>query len=162
MRALALLAFVTACAPGTTDFIEVHGKFPDGSILAVHAQAQTLPGPGAQPQLGNVIALTSGPMGPEDLRALRLEWMPGKITVGTAQPSQPNGPVIFYVGTSIPDAGMFDSKLHVVNGGAVTFTQNTAKATGTIANMILMRLDATGVERTLLTIDNGTFSATNP
>jgi hypothetical protein len=124
--------------------------------------AQTLLGPGAQPQLGNVIDLTAGATGPDTLRALRLEWLPGSVTVGAPKPSMPSGPYIFYVGSPIPDAGVFDSELSVVNGGQITFTENDRRALGTLSNLVLQRRDASGIERTLVTINSGSFSATNP
>jgi hypothetical protein len=153
---------LAGCAPTVNDFIEAHGSFADGTRLDVHLAAQTLAGPGAQPQLGNVIALTAAATGPDTLRGLRLEWLPGKITVGTAQASAPGGPVIFYVGSPIPDAGANETQLSVVNGGSITFSENDRHAVGTLANLVLSRRDAAGTPHVIVTIDSGSFSASNP
>lgn len=162
MRAFVMLLLSAGCSTGPGDFIEAHGTFADGAPLDVHLTARTQSGPGAQPQLGNVIGVTAGASGPDTLRALRLEWLPGRVTVGTPQPSMPNGPYIFYIGGPLADAGANFTELSVVNGGAITFTENDRLARGTLANLVLQRRDAAGIERTLVTISSGTFSATNP
>jgi hypothetical protein len=162
MRRLVLLLLAGGCATAPNDFIEAHGSFSDGTALDVHLAAQAQLGPSLQPQLGNVILLTAGAAGPDTLRGLRLEWLPSKVTVGMPQPSMPSGPYIFYVGRPIPDAGANDSEASVVNGGAITFTENDRHAVGTLANLLLQRRDASGIEQTLVTISSGSFSATNP
>jgi hypothetical protein len=151
---LILLAGCSPAAPG--DFLEAHGAFADGTAIDVRLSAQTLR-TSAQPQLTNIIALTAAANGPGTLRALRLEWIPGTITLGAAMPSAPSGPVIFYVGSPLPDGGAFDAELSVVNGGAITFTENDRRAAGTLANLVLARNG-----QTLVTINSGSFLATNP
>jgi hypothetical protein len=162
MRLLVLLLLASGCETAPDDFIEAHGSFADGTALDVHLMGQTQAGPSLQPQLGNLIFLTAGASGPDSLRGLRLEWLPSKVTVGTPQPSMPSGPYVFYVGRPIPDAGANISEASVVNGGAITFTENDRHAVGTLANLLLQRRDPSGIEQTLVTISSGSFSATNP
>jgi hypothetical protein len=163
MRASAVpLLLLAGCGAPSADFIEAHGTFADGAALDVHLAAQSLYGAGVQPQLGTVVGVTAAASGPDTLRGLRLEWLPGHVTVGVAQPSAPSGPYIFYVGSPVPNGGTFETQLSVVNGGAITFTENDRHAVGTLANLVLQRRDASGIEQTLVTISSGSFSATNP
>ena len=149
---------LVGCAPAApSDFIEAHGSFADGTPLDVHLAAQAGNTTSLQTQLGTVMALIAGAGGPEDLRALRLEWFPTQVQVGTAYPSAPNGPVIFYVERPQPDGGAMDLQASVVNGGAITFTSYRHTATGTLTNLVLSRAGTT-----ILTVASGAFQATNP
>lgn len=157
MRALPLLALLGCSSPAPADFIAAQGAFADGTPIDVRFAAQTLMTTSVQPQLGTVEALTASGMGPETLVGFRLEWMPTQVRVGAANPSSPSGPVIFYVAQPKPDGGSNDSELSVVNGGAVTFTDNRRTAVGTLSDLVLARGG-----QTLLTVASGTFQATNP
>lgn len=160
MRALpsiALAGCVLGCAPGTGDFLEVHGALADGAPLDAHLTATAGNTASLQTQLGTVMALVAAASGPEDLRGLRLEWFPTQVQVGPAYASAPSGPVIFYVLRPQPDGGAMDYQASVVNGGAVTFTSYKRTATGTLTNLVLSRAG-----QTILTVASGSFQATNP
>jgi hypothetical protein len=156
MRPL-LPLLLLGCAASTSDFVEAHGSFADGTALDLHLPAQAGVTTSLQPSLGSVSALIASASGPEDLRGLRLEWFPTQVQVGTAYASAPAGPVIFYVERTQPDGGALDLQASVVNGGAVTFTDYRRVAVGTLANLVLMRGG-----QTILTVASGSFRATNP
>lgn len=156
LRALPLLALV-GCSSTPVDYIEAHGAFADGTAIDVRFTGATAMTTSVQPQLGPVEALTTHGSAPETLVGLLMEWMPQEVQVGTAYPSTPTGPVIFYVSQPKPDGGTGDLELSVVNGGAITFTDNRRTATGTLQNLVLARGG-----QTILTLASGSFQATNP
>lgn len=146
-----------SCAPATSDFLEAHGRFADGTALDARLAAQSGSTISLQPSLGMVTALIAAANGPEDLRGLRLEWIPAQVHAGSSYPSASSGPVVFYVERTAPDGGALDLQASVVNGGAVGFTDIRLTATGTLSNLVLAR---NGV--TILTVASGSFSATLP
>jgi hypothetical protein len=156
MRPL-LSLLLLGCAPSTSDFLEAHGSFADGTALDLRMPAQAGVTTSLQPPLGSVSALIATTTGPEDLRGLRLEWFATQVHVGTAYASAPAGPVIFYVERTQPDGGALDLQASVVNGGAVTFTDYRRVAVGTLSNLVLSRSGTT-----ILTVATGSFQATNP
>jgi hypothetical protein len=162
MRALSLVLVMLAaggCNNGAGfDFIEIHGSLADGATVTGHNLASTAVVPSLLPALGTVVAVGAPFDGPEDLAGYRIEWQPGAITAGASFPSDPNGPVVFYVSNMVPDGGANDQLASVVNGGTITFTSVVGKkTTGTLSNLVLVR---GGV--TLSTVDTGSFQATQP
>jgi hypothetical protein len=164
MRALPqlLLPLVIAAAAGCTstanfDFIEVHGSFVDGTIVDGHKPATAAVVPSLQPAVGTVLATGAPFMGPEDLAGFRLEWVQTAPATGATFPSDPNGPVIFYVARALNDGGVMNQEASVVNGGAITFTSVGTKITGTLSNLVLSRGGAN-----ILIITSGSFQATIP
>ena len=161
MRACILLLAATplcACSGNAGfDFVEVHGTLADGTAVNGHNLAQAARVPSLLPALGQVIALGCPFMGPEDLRGFRIEWQEAAVAAGSSYPSDPNGPVVFYVARAVPDGGASDQDASVVNGGMVTFTQVSTKILGTFSNMVLSRNGTV-----IATIDSGSFQATKP
>ncbi|HXU74252.1 MAG TPA: hypothetical protein VN947_33385 [Polyangia bacterium] len=161
MRALfAAMMLVAAGCTGNAgfDFIEVHGTLADGTPVDGHKLASTAVVPSLVANLGMVVAVGSPYNGPEDLAGFRVEWQPGNVVAGMSYPSDPvNGPVVFYVATVAPDAGVSDELGSAVNGGTITFTTVGKKSTGTLSNLVLMRDGAT-----LTTVTSGSFQGTQP
>jgi hypothetical protein len=162
MRALflaGLLPFAATACSGNAgfDFVEVHGSLADGTPVNGHNLASVARVPSYITALGQVLAVGCPFQGPEDLRGFRIEWQESAIMAGTAYPSDPNGPVVFYVSRSTPDAGTNDMDASVVNGGTITFTQVAAKTMGTLSGLVLSRGG-----QTIATVDSGSFQATKP
>jgi hypothetical protein len=163
MRASVLLValplFGAAACSGNAgfDFIEVHGSLADGTKIDGHNLASVARVTSLIPALGTVLAVGSPFSGFEDLRGFRIEWQEANIAAGASYPSDMNGPVVFYVSRSVPDAGAMDEDASVVNGGTISFTQVASKITGTFSNLVLSRNG-----QTLVTVDAGSFQATKP
>jgi hypothetical protein len=140
------------------DFIEVHGTLADGTPVNGHKLASSAFVPSLLPALGVVDALGAPFFGPEDLAGYRIEWQPQSVVAGGTYPSDPvNGPVVFYVSHTLPDAGVVFQDASAVNGGTITFTSIGDKITGNFANLVLVR---DGV--TLDTVMTGSFQASKP
>jgi hypothetical protein len=161
MRAFVLalpLAAAAACSGNAGfDFVEVHGSLADGTAVSGHNLAQAARVPSLLPALGTVLALGCPFQGPEDLRGFRIEWQEAAVAAGSSYPSDPNGPVVFYVARSTPDGGASDEDASAVNGGTITFTQVSTKILGTFSNLVLSRNG-----QVIATIDAGSFQATKP
>jgi hypothetical protein len=158
MRALLLAPLLLACSGNAGfDFVEVHGSLADGAAINGHNLASVARVPSLLPALGQVLAIGCPFQGPEDLRGFRIEWQESAIMAGQSYPSDPNGPVVFYVSRSTPDAGAMDQDASVVSGGTITFTQVSTKTLGTLANLVLSRGG-----QTIATVDSGSFQATKP
>lgn len=160
MRAclFALVAAGAACTGNAGfDFVEVHGSFADGTVIDGHKLASAARVPSLLPALGTVLALGCPFQGPEDLRGFRIEWQEANIMAGGTYPSDPNGPVVFYVSREVPDAGAMYQDASVVAGGSITFTQVSTKTLGTLSNLALSRNG-----QPIATIDSGSFQATKP
>ena len=153
------LALSSAACTGTAgfDFIEVHGALADGTGVSGHNLASTARVPSLFPALGTVVAVGAPFMGPEDLAGFRIEWQEANVAAGASYPSDPNGPVVFYVSRAVPDGGTMNQEASVVNGGMITFNTVGSKFTGAFAGLVLSR-DG----QTIITIDNGLFQATRP
>ncbi|MGZ3428938.1 MAG: hypothetical protein ACXVCV_19935, partial [Polyangia bacterium] len=136
MRALFIAPLLLACSGNAGfDYIEVHGSLADGTAVNGHNLASAARVPSLLPALGQVLALGGPFQGPEDLRGFRIEWIESQISAGQTYPSDPNGPVVFYVSRATPDAGAMDLDASAVNGGAITFTSVSTKITGTLSNL---------------------------
>ena len=158
MRALWLAPLLLACSGNAGfDFVEVHGSLADGSAINGHNLGSAARVPSLLPAVGTVLALGSPFQGPEDLRGFRIEWVEAQVAAGSAYPSDPNGPVVFYVSRTTPDAGATNEDASVVNGGTVTFTQVSTKILGTLSNLVLSRGG-----QVIATVDSGSFQATRP
>ena len=139
------------------DFIEAQGTLADGTPFNNRNLATTALVPSLLDPLGYVLAVGSPFTGPEDLRGFRIEWQPDLVGPGMSYPSDPNGPVVFYVALEAPDAGPSGEGALVVSGGLVSFTMITNKITGNLFNLVLTR---DGV--TVATVATGSFQATKP
>jgi|KBSMisStaDraftv2_1062788.scaffolds.fasta_scaffold1244074_2 hypothetical protein len=139
------------------DFIEVHGSLADGTPVNGHNLASVANVQSLMPALGLVVAVGSPYFGPEDLAGFRIEWQAANVHAGDSFPSDINGPVAFYVSRQTPDGGTMLEDASLVNGGTLTFSMITRKATGTFSNMVLSRGG-----QTIITIDSGSFQATLP
>ena len=161
MRALCLaplLSLLVGCSGNAGfDFVEAHGSLADGMSINGHNLASVARVPSLLPNLGVVIAVGSPFQGPEDLRGFRLEWVESAVTAGQSYPSDMNGPVVFYVSRSTPDAGTTTQDASVVAGGTITFTQVSTKILGTFSGLVLSRGG-----QTIATVDSGSFQATKP
>jgi hypothetical protein len=161
VRAFAILVTMMlagGCGSSDTfDRVVANGTFADGSPLALNVIPNVAIVPSLQPQVGTVMAVGAPTNGPGDFAGLRIEWVQSAIAAGASFASSPDGPVVFYVVRSLPDSGTNDQLASVVNGGTITFTTVNDKTIGTLANLVLTRDGAT-----LVTVDNGTFQATNP
>ena len=160
MRALLLAPVVLAAACSGNagfDFVEVHGTLADGTAVNGHNLASPARVPSLLPGLGTVLALGCPFQGPEDLKGFRIEWVESQVSAGQSYPSDPNGPVVFYVSRSVPDAGANNEDASVVNGGTITFTQVSTKILGTLSNLVLARGG-----QTIATVASGSFQATKP
>ena len=161
MRAFVIalpLAALAACSGNAGfDYVEVHGSLADGTAVNGHNLAQAARVPSLLPALGQVIALGCPFQGPEDLRGFRIEWQEAGVAAGSSYPSDPNGPVVFYVARATPDGGAMDEDASAVNGGTITFTQVSTKILGTFSNLVLSRNGTV-----IATIDAGSFQATKP
>lgn len=159
----ALLVGLMLLAAGCTgnagfDFIEVHGTLADGTAVDGHKLASTAVVPSLLSNLGMVVAVGSPYDGPQDLAGFRIEWQAANVVAGASYPSDPvNGPVVFYVAKTVPDAGVSDELASAVNGGTITFTTVGKKTTGLLSNLVLVR---DGV--TLTTVTSGSFQGTQP
>lgn len=164
MRALLqrLLPLAVVVAAGCTstagfDFIEVQGSLADGTPVSGHKLANVARVPSLEPQVGMVLATGAPYMGPEDLAGFRIEWVESAIAPGASFPSDPNGPVIFYVARALPDGGMVVEEASVVTGGTITFDTVGTKITGTLSDLVLSR-DGQPV----VTVNVGRFQSTRP
>lgn len=162
MRAVLLIGLAlplcAGCSTGSSfDFIEVHGSLADGSKVEGHNLASVARVPSLLPALGTVLAIGAPFAGPEDLAGFRIEWQEANVMAGASYPSDPNGPVVFYVSRTVPDGGAMSQEASVVSGGTITFTQVAAKITGTFSNLVLSRNG-----QTIATVDAGSFQATKP
>ena len=158
MRAILLLSLAAGCTGNAGfDFIEAHGSLGDGALIDGHKLASVATVPSLITALGTVIAVGAPFQGPEDLAGFRIEWQPTNVHAGDSFPSDINGPVAFYVSRFVPDGGTNSEEASLVNGGTVTFTMITRKATGTFSNMVLTRNG-----QTIATVDSGSFQATLP
>ena len=155
--ALPLFAAAGCSSNAGFDFVEVHGTLADGAAIDGHNLANVARVPSLLPALGTVIAVGAPFSGPEDLLGFRLEWQEGAVAAGSSYPSSPNGPVVFYVSRSVPDGGAGAEDASVVDGGTITFTAVTPKATGSLSNLVLSRGG-----QTIATVDTGSFQATIP
>ncbi len=155
---LALPLSAAACSSSAGfDFIEIHGTLADGAAIDGHNLASVAQVPSLLPALGTVLAVGAVFSGPEDLRGFRIEWQEAAIAAGSSYPSDPNGPVVFYVSRSVPDGGAMDQDASVVNGGTITFTQVSTKVLGTLSNLVLTRN-----QQIIATVASGSFQATRP
>jgi hypothetical protein len=139
------------------DFIEVHGSLADGTPINGHNLASAALVQSLLPPLGTVLAVGAPFQGPEDLAGFRIEWQEANVHAGNSYPSDMNGPVAFYVSRFTPDGGAMSEDASLVNGGTITFTMITRKATGTLSNLVLTRGG-----QTIATVDSGSFQATLP
>jgi hypothetical protein len=158
MRALWLAPLLLACSGNAGfDFVEIHGSLADGMPINGHNLAAVARVPSLLPALGTVLAVGCPFQGPEDLRGFRIEWVESAIAAGSSYPSDPNGPVVFYVSKATPDGGAMSEDASVVNGGTITFTQVSTKTLGTLSGLVLSRGG-----QTIATVDAGSFQATKP